>query len=202
MPSQELLAGITNKYVSPYRASNSLYYLVLFVAYSLRSVNASRLLRKARAAPASLSPLRSALPRRERSGGSVSSNKYRNPSGSVLWQGQVNASHPCQRYAPCLAAFRSCRRPVFSPPILWASSRSGSFKRGSHSRPRAPVPRCPRPSPWFLACSGLAGVAGSNARPVSAPRFKGRGLVAHLACLVRFAHSPSLIGFARFARSA
>lgn len=127
---------------------------------------------------------------------------YRNPSGSVLWQGQVNASHPCQRSAPCLASFRSCRRPVFSPPILWASSRSSSFKRGSHSRPRAPVPRCPRPSPWSLACSGLAGVAGSNARPVSAPRFKGRGLVAHLACLVRFAHSPSLIGFARFARSA
>lgn len=107
---------------------------------------------------------------------------YRNPSSSVFWQGQASACGNLAN-APPLALLR------FARAVIPCSRRPSC---GLLLVP-APLSGVVTVAPGLLflvvlAPSGLAGVAGSNARPVSAPRFKGRGLVAHLACLVRFAH--------------
>ena len=121
---------------------------------------------------------------------------YRNPNNSVFWQGQASACGNLAN-APLFAllgfarAWVPCSRRPPCGLLLVPAPLSGAVTVA--------------PGLLFLvvlAPSGLAGVGGGNAPPRSAPRFKGRWLVAHLACLVRFAHSPSLIGFARFARSA
>lgn len=113
---------------------------------------------------------------------------YRNPNNSVFWQGQASACGNLAN-APLFALLCFARAvvPCSRRPSCGLLLVPAPLKRGSHSRPRAPVPRCPRPSPWFLACSGLAGVAGIRARPVSAPRFKGAwaGRPLSLSCSLR-----------------
>lgn len=134
------------------------------------AVNASRLFAK-RLAPLPLRCLRFAprfLAESVRAARSVAV-VCRNPSGSVLWQGQVNASHPCQRSAPCLASFRSCLGPLFSPPILWALSRPCSFKRGRRGSP--PGSRSSLSSPL----RGLRAWRASEPAPSRLPALRGVG---------------------------
>ena len=101
---------------------------------------------------------------------------YRNPNNSVFWQGQASACGNLAN-APLFALLSFARAvvPCSRRPSCGLLLVPAPLTRGSHSRPRAPVPRCPRPSPWFLAARGLRAWRAQSPAPSRLPALRGVG---------------------------